>query len=112
MTADAGKDGRDVAALQARISEALAQLARTDAELVKVQGKVDSLTGRIAALESDQPSEKPTPEVPECTDPNMPSEAEIAVMRKRLKARNKAGMEAHRADPGYAGRTYTGKDSG
>ena len=52
MSADAGADQRAMTALQARVSEALAQLARTDAEIVKLKGQVSALSGRVIALEN------------------------------------------------------------
>lgn len=99
----------DVAALQAGVSDALAQLARADAAMVKLQGMVKTLGGRVLALESTQP--KPKPEISDCTDPNRPSEADREAMRKRLKARTLEGIAANKLDRDRAGRTYTHKDT-
>ena len=48
------KDKRDMLSLQARVSSALAQLARTDAEIVKLKGLLSALSGRVAALENQE----------------------------------------------------------
>ena len=44
----------DMLALQARVSDALAQLARADAEAVKLAGMVKALGGRVLALENPE----------------------------------------------------------
>ena len=93
-------------ALQARVSETLAQLARTDAEIVKLKGQVSALSGRVIALESG-PAETPEPSpagLP--VDPDMPSEADRIAMRERLRAGTAAGIEANKKDRNRAGRTY------
>ena len=101
-----GMRGPDMLALQARVSDALAQLARTDAELVKVQGMLKALGGRVLALENPEAGKN----LGIMIDHGRPSDAEIATMRKRLKVRALEGIEANKLDPSRAARTYTHKD--
>ena len=86
MSADQGQDIRDMAALQARVSDCMARL-------VMLESRVDALEGTNV------------PSKPEAVDPGMP-EADLLTMRERLKSRSAAGMEKHRADPEYAGDTF------
>ena len=84
---DAGQDIRDMAALQARVSDCLARLV--------------ILESRVDALESAGPSPKSS-----LDDPNMPSEADKIAMRERLRARTLEGIKANKTDPTRAGRTF------
>ena len=68
MTADAGKDARDMLALQkdvaalvkenmgraALLDDLYDRMARADAEAVKVQGMLKALGGRVLALENPE----------------------------------------------------------
>ena len=83
--ADHGETDRAMLTLQAKLSEVVASQARLEA--------------RVVALEE---SAGPSPEV----DPAMPSRAERDAMRERLRARTLAGIEANKADPTRAGRTF------
>ena len=97
----AGGNGRDILALQARVSDALAQLARTDAELVKVRGMLKALGSRVLALENP---EKPLDrahrglreiqEKVEAADPGRVKgyEQEKWEARQKLKSTEKIGM--------------------
>lgn len=71
------------------------RMERTDAETVKLQGQVKALGGRVVALESAQPSPaKPKIDVLAAPDRDVPSEAERAEMRERLRDRtNTAARE-------------------
>ncbi len=84
MSADAGADHRAMLALQERAD-------RQDATVAKLQGRLDALALRVAAIEPK----------PEPVDPSTPSENELKVIKEGLLVRQAEGMQKHRADPGY-----------
>ena len=94
MSADAGADQRAMLALQARMD-------RADAEMVKVQGMLKALGGRVLALESAQPSPSKY-----LHDPCKMPEQERLAMVEKLRAKTQAGLEANKSDRYRAGRTY------
>lgn len=60
---------------------------------------------RLDALEN--PEAQPSPEVPECTDPDIPSEADRIAMRESLRAGTLKGIEANKTDRNRAGGPIT-----
>lgn len=106
MSADGGQDIRDMATLQARVSDVLAQVGRQDAEIVKLKGFVSALHGRVKSLEmygcdltlEDVPNETPV-------DQGMPESARL-VMVERLRRGTQEGLAANKTDRNREGNTY------